>query len=176
MLEPSFKKLIILFSVLIGLIVIFKLFKIEAKVSLDALKVKMRVQIILFGFLKILNIKIFYKDCGLFLEKANGKIKPIIIKPMSKFETKMGINIFKIMVEKKLYLNMLLGIDSDAYTTSLISGGIVATTYATQCLFDLKLLDVIVNSTAESSKAQIFLKFKFKTSIAKIFKTVLVSL
>lgn len=173
------KKLVIALSIALALILIFGLFKIKAKVSLDVLNVKMRVQVYLFGFLRLVNLKIYYNNCQILIEKPSGKTSAMQIKPMSKFGTKFGFNALKALVEKRIYLNVLTGVENDAYESSLISGAILLLSNIGNAITNVKQnlkLNVNVNSTAKENKCKIFFKISLKTSIAKIFKALLVSI
>lgn len=172
----NLNKIIILGALLLVLFLIFKLLKFEVKVSLDVLKVKARIQIYVLGFIRIINLKIFYSDCGLYIKMGKKPNKKLEIKPMSKFESKLGVNFFKVMVEKELYLNMLAGVEQDAYITSLLCSSFMIGASVAKNFVLFKTLDVNINSTTNNNQGKIFVKYKFKTNVAKIFKAFLISL
>ncbi len=167
---------------LVTILVLFlalKLFKIKIKVSLDLLNVKMRVQIYLFGFLRLINLKIYYANCAINLEKNNGKISKLKIKPMNKFETKMGINVAKLLSDNKLQVNALAGILDDAQITALLCGSVLTSFGSLGAIaVNKQKADLLLNldSTTKDNVGKMFLRFDTKTSIARIFRAVLLSI
>ena len=160
------------------LIVIFGSFFVEAKLALDIKIKKLRVQIGLFG-VPIINLIIYYQDCAVYIKTPKGKPKALSLKPVTKFETKFGFNVAKIIKDKNIYINTLLGLDCNAYATSLIAGTmlVLGNTVATKLNVAKKSkLNLNINATGAENKGKIFLRFKFNTSIAKIFVALLESI
>lgn len=158
--------------------IIFGSFSIKASVALDVLNTKLRVQIALFG-LTIISILIYYQDCAIYIKTPKGKPKELTLKPVTKFETKFGINVARIIADKNIYVNTLLGIDCNAYTTSLIAGALLTLGGITAAVFNASKkskLNLNINETQAENKGKIFLRFKFKTSIAKVFLALLESI
>ncbi len=177
--DGNVKKLIIELSIALALILFFGLFKIKVKVSADVLNVKFRIQLYLFGFWRLINLKIYYSNSQILIEKPSGKTSALQIKPLGKFQTKFSFNALKALVEKQIYLNVLTGVENDAYETSLISGAILLISNISSGITNAKKnlkLNVNVNSTAKKNECKIFFKMNLKTSISKIFKAMLVSI
>ncbi len=164
--------------VAVVLIIIFGSFGVKVTVALDIINVKLRVQVSLFK-LTIVNLLIYYQDCAIFIQKPNGKTNALSLKPVTKFETKFGINVAKILKDKSIYVNTLLGIDCNAYATSLIAGTLLMVGSSAVVKLNVSnktKLNLNINATDAENKGKIFLRFNFRTSIAKIFLALLESI
>ncbi len=162
----------------IVLIIIFGSFGVKATVALDIINVKLRLQISLFG-LTLINLLIYYQDCAIFIQKPSGKTNALSLKPVTKFETKFGFNVAKIIKDKNVYLNLLVGLDCNAYITSLIAGTLLlfgSNAAAKLNVNNKSKLNLNINATGAENKGKIFLRFNFRTSIAKIFIALLESI